>query len=497
MNLEGLAVITALEMALLEKRACERGASSLEFMQNAGRQIAAATMDFIDTHGLDRVVTLLIGKGNNGGDAYMAGAELLKRGFIVKAFPLYPLESCSLLCQQMHLYFVNAGGENTLLLEGVILDGLVGTGFEGKAEGPLLGAIELANSSGLPILSIDIPSGVNGNTGQVETAAIQAIQTLCLGLPKSGLFLNQGWDHVGEILYLDFGLGSAIEELAEPVAYLLNEDTLSGCFPRFKKTRHKYEAGYVLAVAGSSGMPGAAILSTYAALRSGAGIVRLFHPPGMEAALAQAPYELIREMWDGSDLKSILTESKRAKVLLLGPGMGRSEAAKRKVKKLLAKLPMPCVIDADALFFLSQNPSWQVPQGSVLTPHRGEMTLLLSRENDSGSFEKRCQAYSDKKQVTLVLKGAPTWIFHPGSTPLISVRGDPGMATAGSGDVLTGMIAAFLAQGLQPRTAAALGVHLHGVAGEIAAVELTSYCLTASDLIVYLPEAFFCGKGMA
>ena len=144
------------------------------------------------------------------------------------------------------------------------------------------------------------------------------------------------------------------------------------------------------------------------------------------------------------------------------------------------------VIDADALFFLAENPSWKLPRGSILTPHQGEMHRLLG---EAPSWEL-CQAFAEEKQVTLVLKGAPTVIFHPGQLPLIITRGDPGMATAGSGDVLTGILAALVAQGLHPRCAAAVGVTLHGVSGEVAARELTSYCMTASDLIGYLPEAF-------
>jgi ADP-dependent NAD(P)H-hydrate dehydratase / NAD(P)H-hydrate epimerase len=504
--LEGLKIVTASQTEIIEKNACRKGSSSLVFMENAGSQVALSAREFIEAHGLDRIVTLLVGKGNNGGDAYAAGLELLKQGFRVKAFHLYPLEICSSLCQEMHRRFVEGGGKvcflndqflSQLLFEGVLLDGLVGTGFQGKAEGVLASVIELANRSGLPILSIDIPSGVNGNTGEVETVAIQAAQTLCLGLPKSGFFLNQGWDHVGDLVYLDFGLPSVDKESAEPIAYLLDEEKICHCFPLLKRTRHKYEAGYVLAAAGSPGMPGSALLSCYAALRSGAGIVRLFYPPGMQAELSSAPYEVIRERWDGRSMASISAQAKRAKVVLLGPGMGRTKLAEKRVKTLLSKLDMPCVIDADALFFLAENPSWKIPKGSVLTPHRGEMARLLSHEKGIGSFEQNCQAYADKKKTTVVLKGAVTWIFYPSASPLVSIKGDPGMATAGAGDVLTGMIAGLMAQGLQPRTAAALGVHLHGLSGEIAAEQLTSYCMTASDLIDYLPDAFFFGKGMA
>jgi hydroxyethylthiazole kinase-like uncharacterized protein yjeF len=502
-QLEGLKVVSAHEMAQIEAAAYAEGASEQDFMQRAGKAIAKIVENFIEDRDLPKTVTLFVGKGNNGGDAYAAGAELMECGFKATAMHLYPFESCSSLCKRMYEKFCSRGGvvrhihaEGLVHFEpeGVILDGLVGTGFKGKAERELALAIENANRSGLPILAIDIPSGLNGTTGDVETVAIQATETIFLGLPKSGFFLKGGWDHVGVLRDADFGLAQKYIAEAKAMGFLLNESALPQQFPPIKRTRHKYEAGYVLAIAGSSGMPGAALLCSYAALRSGAGMVRLFHPCGMEAELSGAPYELIRQGWNGKDLRLICNEAKRAKAMLIGPGIGREKQAKKMLQSILCNIDLPMVIDADALFFLSGNPSWKLPKQSVLTPHRGEMDLLLSKawtENkEDKPYPSLCQEYAERNNVTIVLKGAPTFIFHPGTAPLILTRGDPGMATAGSGDVLTGVIAALIAQGLSPRNAAAVGVHLHGVSGEAAAHALTSYCMTASDLIDFLPEAF-------
>ena len=494
-SLEGCKVVTAQEMARLEGTACAEGASELKFMEQAAEGIARITQTFIEIHDLPRTVTLLVGKGNNGGDAFATGALLISRGFKVIALHISPLDRCSPLCKTMAEKFRSCGGvihpvedKTTLRLEGVILDGLVGTGFQGKAEGLLALAIEAANQSGKPILAIDIPSGLNGTTGEVETVAIQAAETIFLGLPKMGFFLKEGWDHVGTLHGVNFGLPEKQISSASPLAYLLNEEAIPSQFPPIKRTRHKYQAGYVLAVAGSSSMPGAALLATTAALRSGAGIVRLFHPYGIEAELHGAPYELIRQGWDRKDTSLICQEAKRAKAMLIGPGMGRTKEAKRGFEKLLKCIELPMVIDGDALFFLAEYPEWKLPKGSVLTPHAGEMRSLL-RSNNTPQLEQ-CQQYAEEKEATVVLKGAPTVIFHPGTAPLIITRGDPGMATAGSGDVLTGMIAALIAQGLGARQAAAVAVYLHGLSGEIAATHLTSYCMTASDLIDCLPEAF-------
>lgn len=497
--LNGIKIVTAKEMARVEGLALAEGASDLAFMENAAAAVAEMTADFVLLHGLSKVVTLLVGKGNNGGDAYAAGSKLIEMGYSVEAYHIYAIDSCGPLCKMMYERFKSLGGIVHMVHDmrhfafepkGVILDGLVGTGFAGKAEDALALAIESANGSGLPILAIDIPSGLNGSTGEVETVAIHATQTIYLELPKSGFFLKKGLDHVGELRQAKFGLPEKFHKEAKPVALWADEDALVESMPPIQRTRHKYQAGYVLAVAGSPGMSGAAILSSYAALRSGAGIVRLFYPYEMESELAHAPYELIREGWDQCCLDRIQQESRRAKALILGPGVGRSKQAKKMVRALLEQLDLPMVIDADALYFIGENPRWKLPTTVILTPHRQEMAHLMQAGGDEKTDLESCQMFAEEKQATIVLKGAATFIFHPQCTPLCITRGDPGMATAGSGDVLTGIIGALLAQGLPARHAAALGVYIHGLSGECAAEENTSYCMTASDILNCLPEAF-------
>jgi NAD(P)H-hydrate epimerase len=447
---QGLKIVSASEMARLEKELVAKGASIEAWMAQAGMAIASAVEEFVSKRGLERTVTLLVGKGNNGGDARIAGAELLKKGWTV---------------QEMN---------SSLFKSGVILDGLLGTGFRGVPEGEIAHWVTRANGSELPILSIDIPSGVDGNTGEIRGVAIKATETLCLGLPKKGLLTAPGWNHVGTIRYLNFGLSLAEMDSATAEGYLIDPKQLR--LPPLVRCRHKYESGYVLALAGSLSMPGAASLSSLAALRSGSGIVRLFS--------TSRPTQLAQEViWEGWNQKRLIEESRRARALLVGPGLGRSRLAKQQVQAA-AKISLPCVFDADALFFLPKK----IPPGSVLTPHFQELLRLLPPDTTS-SLETQCQRYVDQKRVTLVFKGAVTWIFHPNTPPLVNTVGDPGMATAGSGDVLTGMIAAFLSQGLPAREASALAVHLHGTAGVLAAEQLTSYCLIASDLITFLPEA--------
>lgn len=479
-QLEGMKVVRADEMARIEKVSMEAGASDEAYMLKAGRGIADRVEAFIKERGLEKVVTLLVGKGNNGGDAYVAGTFLLNRGFHVEAYHVVEMGEASPLCQKHGKEFGGKRQEN-LELKGVILDGLLGTGFQGVIEGKIKEVIEKVNGSGAAVLAIDIPSGVNGNTGEAAIA-IEADETLYLGLAKRGFFVGKGYNYIGTLCPIDFGMERKYYEEADGEAYLVNEAALPKLLPPLKRDRHKYQAGYVIAIAGSPGMPGAAMLSCLAALRTGAGIVRLFHPEGMEKELAPSAYELIRNPYKWGDDSAILEEGKRAKGCLIGPGVGKGEEMHTFLQKLVSKLDVSMVIDADALYHIKV-----FPKGAILTPHHKEMLHLLGK--DALEYDA-CQTFADQSEVTVVLKGAPTWIFHPNTLPLIVPKGDPGMATAGTGDVLTGMIAALLAQGVQGRNAATLGVYLHGEAGEIAAMEKTSYDMIASDLIEALPAVF-------
>lgn len=239
-------------------------------------------------------------------------------------------------------------------------------------------------------------------------------------------------------------------------------------------------------------MPGAAILSSTAALRAGAGMVRLFYPAGMESQLAACPYDLIHTPFQRGDIQGILTDLSRASAVFVGPGLGRTPETARLLRDLLPKIDKPCVIDADALNILSEE-AIPLPKQTILTPHHGEMARLLKMKEKpvlDESFIRICKDYAAKMNVTLVLKGTPTLVLHAGFPITVNPTGDPGMATAGSGDVLTGLLAGLLAQGMPLQDAAALGVYLHGLAGEHAAEDLTSYGLCASDIIYRFPEAF-------
>jgi NAD(P)H-hydrate epimerase len=491
-------IVSPKQMSDLESQAYKDGASESEFMEEAGSGIALYVQDYIERYNIERTVILLCGKGNNGGDAYAAGIQLLHLEYEVIAIQPTPIKECSRLCKQNNERFIHEGGrvlENLpkFPLRGVILDGIFGTGFHGSVAEPYLSIIETANRSTLPIISIDIPSGLNGETGIVENEAINAAETIFLGLPKRGFFLNEGWNHVGKLRYVDFGLAKEyIANLDTDMIMLSNYD-VAPLLPEIKPNRHKYQAGYVVGLAGSPAMPGAAILSSTGALRGGAGIVRLFYPEGMREELMAAPYELIFTPFRSNFLSEMLTHMNRASAVFIGPGLGQSEETKQLLYNVLPKIEKPCVIDADALNILATE-DIKLPEQTILTPHHGEMMRLLRSSEKAPSltsdFLQQCQNYAINKDLVLVLKGAPTFIFHRKNAILANSTGDPGMATAGSGDVLTGLIAALLAQGCPSIDAAALGVFLHGLAGEYAAEDMTSYGMCASDIIYRFPEAF-------
>lgn len=494
-------IVTPDQMAQLESLAFRDGASESDFMEEAGSGVALIAQELAERLNIDRHVILLCGKGNNAGDAYVAGLNLLHLDYEVTAYQLFPINECSNLCRQSHFAFMHGGGrvrdlfshndELSFPSSAIIIDGLFGTGFRGAIDEPVKSLIRAANQSKLPIISVDIPSGLNGKTGEVSGEAIVATITAYLGLPKMGFFLRNGWNYVGKLSFVDFGLSHEYQTQLDSDFEMISQDMMRPLMPPLKRNRHKYQAGHVVGLAGSTTLSGAALLSSLSTLCSGAGIVHLLYPKEMEHELTATPYELIKIPYKETDIDLILDLINGASATFIGPGLGTSTQTRQLIRSILPKINKPTVLDADALNIIAEEPV-KLPSQVVLTPHMGEMKRLLgiTKAELTPKFLEQCRAYAKEKNATLVLKGGPTFIFQKGMPTLINPKGDPGMATAGSGDVLTGLIASLLAQGLAPYYAAALGVFLHGVAGEYAANDLTSYCMTASDIISFYPDAF-------
>jgi NAD(P)H-hydrate epimerase len=501
--LEWRKIVTSKEMARVEELAIAEGDSRGDgdggaYMLSAGEAIARHIEQFCEKKGLSKTLTVIVGKGNKGGDGYTAAYLLKAKGFEVIVYQLYPMEQCSILCIERASRFLQMNGKVVLAqkgeqlknpAEGVVLDAIFGTGFIGKIHGVIGEIVQIINGWEIPIISIDIPSGVSGNQGIVEGNAILANQTIALGAYKVGHFLGDGFLHSGEIHLASFGMSGKFNDELNPFAYVISRNILKAYWPKRLRTEHKYKVGQVIAFVGSKRMTGAALLSASAALRSGAGIVKLFHPPGIDEEFITAPYELIKSSWVNYD--EVLIELKRSKSAIIGPGLGRSHETLLFLQTLIPKIDIPIVLDADALFFYNRLPKVSAPL--ILTPHEGELLQLLNlekRPQDPIELIMKTQKFVHEEQVTLIYKGAPTFIFHPNKHPLIAPYGCAGMATAGSGDVLTGMVGAILARGVEVRKAAAMGVVLHQLAGEIAANRLSEDYMCASDLITSLPDLF-------
>jgi len=490
-------VVTPSEMSRIERLAIQDGSSGPAFMEQAGQGVASVVHTFVEKHQLARKVLLLCGRGNNAGDTYVAGIILLKKGYQVAVLQMEPDQSCSRLCQEHRSTFLERGdsisADQPFSEYSVIIDGLFGTGFHGSLQEPYASVVKKANRSGKPIIAVDIPSGLNGETGEEVGEAIHAAVTVGLQFPKSGFFLLNAWNTVGKLTLKEFGLPQQYIDQTQAIMQMITASEAKQLLPTIVAKQHKYQRGYVVGVAGSPGMSGAALLSSESTLRGGAGIYRLLHPEGMEEELSASVYEVIKESYGAEKgSEQILKAMERASAVYIGPGIGRSEATKKILKELLPQLNKPCVLDGDALTLIAEG-NLPLPKGAVLTPHEGELMRLMKLNEKPTldlDFLRSCQAYAEKNQVTLVFKGGPSFIFHPGENFSVNPSGDPGMATAGSGDVLTGLIAALLAHGLPPFDAARLGVYLHGLAGEYAAEEKTSHCMMASDIINHFPDAY-------
>lgn len=489
---EGEKITTALAMAEMEKRAIEEhDATGAEYMDLAADGITALILDFLNEN--QGEIVILCAKGNNSGDAYAVGERLLSKGHQVTALQISNLEESSPLCQSHAKVFCKKGG---IILTGdkiknfsfpsgcLIIDGLLGTGFHGKVEGEMAKLIERVNHLHCGVIAIDIPSGVAGDTGRVEGAAIYADLTIYLGLIKVGHLYNQGYEHVGELAHVNFGISAHYIDELTPFAYLVNPEVIYKNIPRHSRTANKYQVGQVGIVAGCDKYPGAAIIAAHAALRTGAGLVRHYHQEGMGALLTSMAPEVIRTTFS---VEAIEEEKDRIKALLVGPGLGRGARVPKMLEAIYAIGQFPLVIDADALFFFEK-----IDRLAVLTPHRGELCRLLGCSIDVDDLQllEKTQQFANQHRTTVVVKGAPTTIVSFEGPKVVIPYGNPGMASGGMGDALGGMIASLIAQGMPPREGAILGATLHALAGDRAARCKSEASMTASDLIEAIPHIY-------
>jgi hydroxyethylthiazole kinase-like uncharacterized protein yjeF len=431
-----------------EMRAAEAGHDVAAMMQRAGAAVAEELMRrWPDA----RRVAIHAGGGANGGDGRIAGEILQAQGReLVEERP------------------------------DVVIDALLGTGLTGAPREETARLIEQINGSGVPVLAVDIPSGVNASTGEVAGTAVQADVTVTMHGLKVGLAVAPGRFHAGEVAVADIGL-----EPGETAHRLVTAEILAEV-PRRSARDNKYTAGHVLVVGGSRGMTGAAALAARAALRSDVGYVTIAAPPESLPVLETLVLEAVKRPLD-----DVFEAAAKARALAIGPGLGREDETKALVHRLLAELDVPAVVDADALFELEPG-EWPAPR--VLTPHEGELARLLSRESKEIAAHRlgSVQEAVERFDCVVVLKGEDSLVAAPGSGVLVCALGLPSLATAGTGDVLTGITAAFLAKGMEPQRAAAVACAAQQLASHEASQR---YGLVASDLVEALPSALALGLG--
>ncbi|MBA2133068.1 NAD(P)H-hydrate dehydratase [Capillibacterium thermochitinicola] len=445
-------------------------------------------------------VGIICGKGNNAGDGWALARLLTLDGVEVTVFtpgeeqPLPPDAATNrAIARRLGIREVPwatlLAAPAMLSSFAVLVDALLGTGFRGEVAAEMAAVIKVLNAADRPVVAVDLPSGVEADTGRVPGPAVRATLTVTFGLPKVGLLVYPGREYVGEVIVDDIGLPPPLLREQATGYYTLNRSELAALLPQRKAEAHKGTQGHLLVVGGSPGMTGAPVLAGLAALRSGAGLVTLGVRDGL--TLPEKPMELIVKPW--SQLQWDAYDA-----IVAGPGLSTQPDGQAILATILG-LAGPCrLLDADALNLLAPIPRWweQVKGSLVLTPHPGEMARLCGlttgevQANRLGLVKEKSREWG----VTLVLKGAAT-LVGSGEEPIyINTTGNPALATGGTGDVLAGMIGGLLAQGLAPAQAAAVGVYLHGQAGDLAAREIGPAGILAGDLLPRIPRVMEWGQ---
>ncbi|AKJ63396.1 bifunctional ADP-dependent NAD(P)H-hydrate dehydratase/NAD(P)H-hydrate epimerase [Kiritimatiella glycovorans] len=503
-------IVNTATMKELDRRTIEEaGVSGEELMERAGTGIARVAEEWRILGGLSAMsARLLAGGGNNGGDAFVAARVLRGMDWEVEVWATRPAGDYGGETAAHLRRMLDAGvplreltreedwdeAERTAEPVDLLIDGLLGTGTKGAARGLPARAIRYLNAQRRTtmVLAIDIPSGMNGDTGEAEGVAVVADLTVTMALPKAGLLRPRAAAHTGRLDVVDIGIpASYVDEAAgeEGLEFVGREDIASVFPPPRPRAAQKGDFGKLLLVGGAVGMSGALVMAGRAALRGGAGLVTLRVPPeAYTAAAAAAPELMIHPSPEGGDWGLGLYD-----VLLIGPGLGRSEESRLQVHHLLAERTGTAVVDADALHVLAGEPERidGTRAATVITPHPGEAAKLLGCAPADIQQDRRAAAreLAGRSGAVCILKGAGTLIARPDGALAVNMNGNPGMATGGSGDVLAGLLAALLGQGLDPWDAARAGVFLHGRAGDLAAAGQGEISATAPDLIEELPAA--------
>jgi ADP-dependent NAD(P)H-hydrate dehydratase / NAD(P)H-hydrate epimerase len=500
-------VLTPDQASALDRETQARGIPAGLLMERAGRAVARSAVDIMGG-AYGRRAVVVCGKGNNGGDGFVAARHLARWGVRVAVVAVDDLvdlrEPAAGNAARLDedgsirvMGFAPATLDRELLRADVAIDAVFGTGFRGVPEDEWADAIAGLNASPVPVVAVDIPSGVTGGTGRVEGDAVRADLTVTFGAPKVGVAIMPGAELAGVVRVVDIGFPL---ELMRAEAFLMEPADVAAVLPERDIDTHKRATGVVVVVAGSRDMTGAAHLVAEAAGRIGAGLVQVAVPrgilPTVQARLVETTFLSLPETPEGSvalpALGRVLDQLEGADALAIGPGLSSNAETAELVRQLVRDCPVPLVIDADGLNAFSGRAAELVDRKSdaVLTPHVGEFARLsgVSARELTEDRLTHARALSERTGAVTLLKGSRTLVATPDGVVRINPTGGPVLATAGSGDVLTGIIAGLIARGTEPADAAFAGAYVHGLAG-VAAGRSSGEGTLASDIARHVPEA--------
>lgn len=491
------------------------GIPEIALMENAGCEVASEAISLCQEKEYERQSFCIIaGCGNNGGDGFVAARHLINKRAKVKIFLLGNLEHFTPSAKVNYDILVNMKAEiyhiiserdwNRLQIaitfSDCIIDALLGTGIHGELREDVKKCIEIINTSKRPILSVDIPTGVNADTGNVESEAIKATKTITFGLPKIGLIRYPGSKYTGEIVVKTIGIPNELLTKDDIKQEAIDEYFVKQHLHKRADDLYKSACGKVLTIAGSTGLTGAACLASQAVLRIGAGISTLVSAESLYDILSMKNLEVmvkpLPEILPGvignSSLDTITNLANDFDVVLIGPGLGRNDETCQMIRTLACNIDKPLVLDADAIYAFSQAPDElkNIKQMPILTPHLGEFATLLHitvEDLKNNLWDIACKA-ANYFNAIFVIKSEKTLVAYPDGNIFVTTVGNSGMATAGSGDVLAGTIAGLLAEKAAGHLAAPIGVYIHGLAGDLAS-ENGQAGLIAGDILNNLPLA--------
>jgi NAD(P)H-hydrate epimerase len=510
-------ILTTARMKKIDDETIARFCPGLELMERAGTKVTEHIVARFPEKGFKAAI--FVGPGNNGGDALVVARHLSDRGLACSVlyleaadkFTMDALKNYQRLQQRVGDYkhlrecdltrpdWMNLVGKE-LVDASFIVDGLFGTGLSRPLEGRALELVRMINESAIPVVSIDAPSGVHGDTGEVLGAAVRAQSTVTMGFPKLGLLFHPGKAHAGHLVVADLGFPEELLQVHSLGIYLIDRAEAVRRLPPRAEDVHKYQCGTAVIVSGSLMYTGATLLAAEAVLRSGCGMVYVAVPEGVrdfvEPGLREAITVPVPETSDGTVARSawrvIEPYVGKADVVVVGPGLGRHADTTRFMVDLLERCPKPILVDADGINALEGNAEAlkgrSVPV--VITPHSGELSRLVAREIPEGPLERIevTREIARDLGVTLVHKGAPTLVATGAGDVWVNYHGGSALATAGTGDVLAGLIGGLMAQGADALGAACVGCFLHGRAGEVASRTRGVRGVIAGDLLRYLGE---------